>query len=91
MPALISKAKSAGARVVQLPDAFRADVVAEGLAVLERAQASKKEKDKVRSQLRAWGDKLAGLYNDAMFDEDEREQQFLEEERALLAARIEEL
>jgi len=75
----------------QLPDAFRADVVAEGMAVLERAQASKKEKDKVRSQLSAWGDKLAALYNDAMFDEDEREQQFLEEERALLAARIEEL
>ena len=38
-----------------------------------------------------WGEKLAGLYNDAMFDEDDKEQQFLEEERALLASRLEAL
>ncbi|MCO4773377.1 MAG: hypothetical protein KDA24_25310 [Deltaproteobacteria bacterium] len=74
-----------------LPDAFQADVVEEGHAALERAQAGRKEKDKVRAQLEAWEEKLAGLYNDAMFDEDDKEQQFLEEERALLAARLEAL
>ena len=66
-------------------------MVAEGHAALERAQAGKKEKERVRAQLTGWGEKLAGLYNDAMFDEDDKEQQFLEEERALLASRLEAL
>ena len=74
-----------------LPEAFRADVVGEGMATLERAQAGKKERERVRAQLNSWGEKLAGLYNDALFDEDEKEQQFIEEERALLAARLEQL
>jgi hypothetical protein len=72
----------------QLPDTFRADVVADGEAAVERAQAGNKERDRVRAQLLAWGDKLAALYNDALFDEDEKEQQFIEEERALLTERL---
>ena len=74
-----------------LPEAFRGDVIREGLAVVERAQASKKERGKVRQRLVEWEAKLAGLYNDAMFDEDEREQQFLEEERDVVKAHIEAL
>ena len=75
----------------ELPDAFRVDVVKEGLAVIERAQASKKERAKVHQRLVEWEQKLAGLYNDAMFDEDEREQQFLEEERDVVKSHIEAL
>jgi len=74
-----------------LPDAFRSDVVDEGLAAIERSQAGKKELERVRAQLTSWADKLAVAYNDAMFDEDEKEQQFLEEERALLASALDAL
>ena len=75
----------------ELPEAFRGDVVTEGLAVVERAMASRKERGKVHQRLVEWEAKLAGLYNDAMFDEDEREQQFLEEERDVVKSHIEAL
>ena len=71
-----------------LAETFRADVITEGMALIERAQASKKEREKVRQRLVEWEGKLAGLYNDAMFDEDEREQQFIEEERDVVKAQI---
>ncbi len=86
--ALATRRCDAYAAFGELPDAFRGDVINEGLAVIERAQASKKERGKVHQRLVEWEGKLAGLYNDAMFDEDEREQQFIEEEREVVKSHI---
>ncbi len=86
--ALAPRRCDACAAFAELPDAFRGDVVTEGQAVIERALASKKEREKVRQRLVEWEGKLAALYNDAMFDEDEREQQFIEEERDVVQGHI---
>jgi hypothetical protein len=72
----------------KLPEQFQKDVLEGAATLIKRADAGRKEREKVLGELRAWSQRLSDLYNDAMFDDDEIEMKFLEEEREVLEARI---
>ena len=75
----------------RLPEKFQQDVLDSARRLVERADASRKEREKVHAELSAWSKRLADLYNDAMFDDDAGEMKFLEEEREVVEAHIAEL
>ena len=75
----------------ELPDMLREDLDAAVSAAMERSLAGRKEREKLREELEAHGRRLKQAYAAAFAAEDEREQKFLEEERAVLDAKLTEL
>ena len=75
----------------RLPADFQNDLVEQARSGVTRADASRKERERVVTRLDTWAEKLKSLYRKAVFSDDEAEQRFLEEERDLVSTRADEL
>jgi len=88
---LAAKRWSAFVAYADLPEMLRSDLDDAVSRALDRGLAGKKEREKLIEDLEAHGRKLKQAYGTAFSDDDEKEQKFLEEERAVVEARVEEL
>jgi hypothetical protein len=88
---LAPKRWSAFVAYSELPDMLRGDLDEAIGRVMDRGLAGKKEREKLIEDLESHGRKLKQTYASAFADDDEKEQKFLEEERAVVDTRIEEL
>ena len=75
----------------ELPEMLRSDLDEAVGRATERGLAGKKEREKLIEDLESHGRKLKQAYAAAFAEDDEKEQKFLEEERAVLDAHIDEL
>jgi hypothetical protein len=75
----------------ELPEMLRSDLDEAVGRASERGLAGKKEREKLIEDLESHGRKLKQAYAAAFAEDDEKEQKFLEEERAVLDAHIDEL
>jgi hypothetical protein len=88
---LAAKRWSAFVAYAELPEMMRADLGEAVGKTMERGLAGRKEREKLIEDLESHGRRLKQSYSDAFADDDEREQKFLEEERAVVESRIEAL
>jgi len=88
---LASKRWDAFVAYSELPEMMRSDLDAAVSRTMERGLVGRKEREKLIEELESHGRKLKQTYADAFADDDEREQKFLEEERAVVESRIEAL